>query len=91
MTDWSGLLKLTEHGDNMNTKVQQMIDASMVEHQFQMRVDYETLVKQTVGETILAILATDHRHAMFTTFDRAAIDGATARIVDSVTKHWNFK
>lgn len=51
----------------------------------------EEFAQQIVGETILQILATDHRHAMFTTFDRAAIEGATARIVDSVTKHWNFK
>lgn len=51
----------------------------------------EALVQAAVGETILAILATDHRHAMFTTFDKAAIDGATARIVDAVTKHWDFK
>ena len=51
----------------------------------------EEFAQQIVGETILQILATDHRHAMFTTFDRAAIDGATARIVDNVTKHWNFK
>ena len=49
------------------------------------------LAEEIVGETILAILATDHRHAMFTTFDKAAIDGATARIVESVRKHWNFK
>lgn len=49
------------------------------------------IAQRVVGETILAILATDHRHAMFTTFDKAAIEGATQRIVDSVTKHWNFK
>lgn len=49
------------------------------------------LAQAIVGETILAILATDHRHAMFTTFDKAAIDGTTQRIVDAVTKHWDFK
>lgn len=49
------------------------------------------IAQRVVGETILAILATDHRHAMFTTFDKAAIEGATQRIINTVTKHWNFQ
>ena len=51
----------------------------------------EVFAKQIVGETILAILATDHRHAIFTTFDKAAIDGATARIIEQIRKHWSFE
>lgn len=50
----------------------------------------ESYTQQVVGETILAILATDHRHAQFTTFDRAAIEGATARITEAVRKYWSF-
>jgi len=52
-------------------------------------LDY--FAQQIVGQTILEILATDHRHAMFTTFDKAAVDGATQRIIDSVKKYWDFK
>lgn len=51
----------------------------------------EAFAQSIVGETILAILATDHRHAIYTTFDKAAVDGATSRIIDQVRKHWNFK
>lgn len=75
----------------MNTKIQEMIEAATVEHQFQTRVDYELLVKQTVGETILAILATDTRSLVYTTFDKGMVDGTVQRVVDQVRKHWNFK
>lgn len=51
----------------------------------------ESLAREIIGETILAIMATDHRHAVFTTFDKSAMDGATQRIVDNVRKHWDFK
>ncbi len=71
----------------MNTKIQQIIDELQVCGNY----TQEAFAQSIVGETILAILATDHRHAMFTTFDKAAVEGATQRIVDSVTKHWNFK
>ena len=54
-------------------------------------VDYDEFAKQIVGETVLAILATDHRHALFTTFDKAAIEGATSRIINAVRKHWESK
>ena len=84
----------------MNTKIDELIGNALDKtvpytwhHLNRVQVDdtMKEFAQQIVGETILAILATDHRHAMFTTFDRAAIDGATARIVDNVTKHWNFK
>jgi hypothetical protein len=51
----------------------------------------ETLAQAVVGETILQILATDHRHAVFTTFDKSAVEDATQRIINHVTKHWGFK
>ena len=71
----------------MNTKIQQII------YELQVCGNYtqEAFAQSIVGETVLAILATDHRHAMFTTFDKAAIEGATQRIIDTVTKYWDFK
>lgn len=71
----------------MNTKIQQIIDELQVCGNY----TQEAFAQSIVGETVLAILATDHRHAMFTTFDKAAVEGATQRIIDTVTKHWNFQ
>ena len=71
----------------MSTKIQQIID----ELQSCGNYTQEAFAQSIVGETILAILATDHRHAQFTTFDKAAIEGATQRIIDTVTKYWDFK
>lgn len=70
-----------------NTKTQQIIDELVACGHY----TQEAFAQQIVGETITAILATDHRHAVFTTFDRAAIDGATSRIIEQVRNHWNFK
>ena len=55
------------------------------------QVNAEQLVKQTVGETILAILATDCRDFVYTTFDRDRADGTISRVVDQVRNHWGFK
>lgn len=70
-----------------NTKTQQIIDELVACGLY----TQEAFAQQIVGETITAILATDHRHAVFTTFDRAAIDGAIQRIVNNVKNHWDFK
>lgn len=51
----------------------------------------EVFAKQVVDETIAAILATDHRDYVFTTFDKAMTDGTTYRIVNHVRDHWGFK
>jgi hypothetical protein len=49
------------------------------------------LVQQVVGETILAILATDLRDKTYTTYDKDRMDYAVGRIISDVRKHWNFK
>jgi hypothetical protein len=72
---------------NTNPQVQKIID----ECNFVGIKSLDEFAKQVVGQTILEILATDHRHAIFTTFDKAAVDGATQRIVEAVKKYWDFK
>jgi hypothetical protein len=61
----------------------------------QMQIDgiksLDKFAEQVVGQTILEILATDHRCAVFTTFDKAAVDGATQRIVNNIRKYWDFQ
>ena len=54
-------------------------------------VDYTEFAQQVVGETILAILATDHRDETYTQFDLDRIHNATNKIVDSVRNHWKFQ
>lgn len=54
-------------------------------------IDLEEFAKQIVGETILAVLATDHTQAVYTTFDQQLMDGAVARVVDQIRNHWNFQ
>jgi hypothetical protein len=53
-------------------------------------VDYTEFAQQVVGETIVAILATDHRDQSYTQFDLDRINTATAKIIDTVRNHWNF-
>jgi hypothetical protein len=72
---------------NTNPQVLKIID----ECNFIGTKSLDKFAEQVVGQTILEILATDHRHAIFTTFDRAAVDGATGRIVEAVKKYWDFK
>ena len=54
-------------------------------------VDYTEFAQQVVGETIVAILATDHRDLTYTQFDIDRINAATAKIIDAVRNHWNFR
>lgn len=49
------------------------------------------IIQQAVGETILAILATDLRDCTYTTFDRDRNDNVVGRIIRNVRKHWNFE
>ena len=86
MVVMSGLLRFTGLGDNVS-KIEQIIEQC----NFLGIKSPEAFAQQIVGETILQILATDHRHAQFTTFDKAAIDGATQRIITNINKHWDFK
>lgn len=55
------------------------------------QVNAHQLIKQTVGETILAILATDCRDFVYTTFDRDRADGTIQRVVNQVRNHWGFE
>lgn len=68
------------------------IKAQEIIHEAGMPYTVEThnLVQQVVGETILAILATDNRNLMYTTFDRDLVNTVVAQVVDQVRKHWNF-
>lgn len=72
----------------MNTKLNEIIKQIQAPDG---SINTYELAQQIIGETILQILATDHRHAQFTTFDKAAIDGATQRIITNINKHWDFK
>ena len=49
------------------------------------------VAKQVVGETVLAILATDTRDIIYTTYDRDQVHGIISLVVDQVRNHWNFK
>lgn len=54
-------------------------------------LDQEKFGQGIVGETILAILATDCRDLTVTTYDKQFVDGVISRVVDSVRDHWEFK
>lgn len=51
----------------------------------------QTFAQQIVGETVLAILATDLKDVIYTTYDQDRVHGIVARVVDSVRNHWDFK
>lgn len=51
----------------------------------------EQLAQQVVGETVLAILATDTRDIVYTTYDQDQVQGIISRVVDQVRNHWGFK
>ena len=54
-------------------------------------VNYDEFAQQVVGETIMAILSTDHRDLTYTQFDIDRINTATSKIIDQVRNHWNFQ
>lgn len=49
----------------------------------------QVLAQQIIGETILAILATDCRDFVYTTYDRDRAAGTISRVVDTVRRHWS--
>jgi hypothetical protein len=51
----------------------------------------EAFAQQLVGETITAILCTDTRSMMFTTYDKAVVDGIIGKVIDQVRNHWSFR
>lgn len=71
----------------MNIK-QQLIDSCTQDCMGVRQVNAQQLVNQTVGECILAILATDTRDVVYTTFDKMMADAVTSRVVDHVRKHF---
>jgi hypothetical protein len=52
------------------------------------QVNPDLLIKQVVGECVLAILATDTRDIVYTTFDRGLVEGTIQRVVDQVKNHF---
>lgn len=54
------------------------------------KIRLEDLAQLVVGETILVVLATDHRDETYTQFDQDRINAYTSKVIDSVHKHWNF-
>lgn len=52
------------------------------------QVNPDALVKQVVGECVLAILATDTRDIVYTTWDRDQVAGVIARVVENVRNHF---
>jgi len=43
---------------------------------------------QVIGECVLAVLATDTRSLVYTTYDRDHVAGILSRVVDSVRNHF---
>lgn len=72
-------------------KLDQIIESSTHECMGIPQLDPHQLAQQVVGETILAILATDTRPLVYTSFDKDMAAGIIARVVDQVRNHWSFK
>lgn len=71
----------------MTIKAQQIIHEAGMPY----TVETHNLVQQTVGETVLAILATDTREMIYTTYDKGLVDNIISRVIDQVRNHWNFR
>ncbi len=52
------------------------------------KAELEYFVQQVVGEAVLAILATDTRDIVYTTYDRDQVAGIISRVVDQVRNHF---
>ena len=48
----------------------------------------DSITSQIVGECVLAILATDTRQLVYTTYDRDMVGGIISKVVDSVRDHF---
>ena len=71
--------------------MQKIIDAATEDCMGIKQVNPHELIRQTVGETLLAILATDTRDLVYTTFDKGMADSIIGRVVDQVRNHWSQK
>jgi hypothetical protein len=49
------------------------------------------LMLQTVGETVLAVLAANIKDLQATTYDHQLTEAARTKIVDNIRNHWKFK
>jgi len=54
-------------------------------------LDIDEFAQQIVGETIAAILATNCKDIIYTTYDQDRVHGIIGRVVDQVRNHWEFK
>ena len=43
---------------------------------------------QLIGECVLAVLATDTRPIVYTTYDKSVVDAVISRVVDNVRNHF---
>jgi carbamoylphosphate synthase small subunit len=51
----------------------------------------QMFAKLIVGECVLAILATDTRSLVYTTYDRGVVNSVISKVVDSVRDHFKEK
>jgi hypothetical protein len=51
----------------------------------------QDLMQQTVGETVLAVLAANIKDLQATTYDYQQTETARTKIVDAIRNHWKFK
>jgi hypothetical protein len=78
----------------MNSKIKQIVRDSHLDV-YGLGKDYqkwdETVTNfsnQLIGEVVLAILATDTRQIVYTTYDRDQVAGIISKVVDSVRDHF---
>jgi hypothetical protein len=50
----------------------------------------QTLAKQILGESILAILASNTKHLEATTYDYQLVEATKTTIVNELRNHWNL-
>ena len=78
----------------MNSKVQEIVRDSHLDV-YALGTDYFKWDKtvtdfsnQLIGECVLAILATDTRQFVYTTYDRDMVAGIIAKVADQVRDHF---
>lgn len=78
----------------MNSKIQEIVRDSRLDV-YGLGKDYakwEATVtefsNQLIGECVLAILATDTRQFVYTTYDRDMVAGIIAKVADSIRDHF---
>lgn len=102
MTARNGLLKITGLGTSMtlpNERVKQVLkDISKERLEFfpagyihKRDVNYDQFAQNVVGETILAVLATDLREHILTSYDADMAQAVTNKIINNIRNHWSFK